>query len=487
MNTSLLIFAALAFGLCLSDVSCNQIDSDYSEQDSSNISLPNELCVNEASVVREIRSDHHDLMHLAVCLHRESHPAAIDFYRHIRRSTPDYSYVLVNLGIIALRSGDIDSARRHLEQYLVEVGGPYGEDSPTDKSAIERGPPCRPNAPGNVDCVNALNNLGALELTDGKNASTATFYLYRATEIGDESMLVNVYANLGGHLAKIGDHEGAADAFIRGFWVSLKQGLLDAATGMLVRRAFLVPTVASSLEEAEQSRVSFIRRISEISEIAMNGGSSWLDDRSDLFRKSNGISILDDIKQIPKLSGVLLSWTYNVQLPHFYVHYYGWHDLPLNKAVADMFTLLCPASLFEIAGHLDDKERAPSAQFPAGNLRKKRVGFVSSLIGGDEPHGLLILDILRSLKDLFDFYVVSIGSKPLSDEFLQHANGGVFAVGYDEVQARNVLKSLELDCLVYAESMNDPIVHFLGYQRFSDVQILVMGRYVIRWSVILLF
>ena len=86
------------------------------------------------------------------------------------------------------------------------------------------------------------------------------------------------------------------------------------------------------------------------------------------------------------------------------------------------------------------------------------------------------MDIIRSLKnsDLFDFYVVSVGSKPLSQEFLSSANG-VFNAGYDDAKARSVLKSLELDCLVYCESMNDPIVHFLGYQRFADVQILVMG------------
>ena len=61
---------------------------------------------------------------------------------------------------------------------------------------------------------------------------------------------------------------------------------------------------------------------------------------------------------------------------------------------------------------------------------------------------------------------------------MQHA-AGVFYVGFNELEAGKVLKSLELDCLVYAESMNDPIVHFLGYQRFAQVQILVMGSPVI--------
>ncbi|KAL7548716.1 hypothetical protein ACHAWF_011984 [Thalassiosira exigua] len=460
-----------------------------------NISLPNGLCTDEAEHIARIgTSDHNVLMRLAVCLHRNNHPSSIELYRHVRKTTPDFAYVLVNLGILSLKEGDIDSARRNFEQYLHEVGGVYGDNpAPTDKVARERGPLCRPDAPGVVDCVNALNNMGALELTDGKNASAATFFLSRAIEIGDESMLSNAFANLGGHLAKIGDHEGAADAFISGFWVNLNQGLLGAAAGLLVRRAFLVPIVASSLEETEKTRVGIRQRVDEIIKLALEGGSKWQDDGSDLFRVGNGLSDLVDIRRIPMLAGHLHDWTNSVQLPSFvskvedlrmnrnhrllsffrpfgalqYYHYYGMNDLRLQMRIADMFSLLCPDSLFEVAGHL----LGPIDSKP---LRKKRVGFVSSLIGGDEPHGLLVLDILKTLGFLFDFYVVSIGSKPLSDEFLHHASGA-FSVGYNEVEARNVLNSLKLDCLVYAESMNDPVVHFLGYQRFAEVQILVMG------------
>ncbi|KAL3758952.1 hypothetical protein ACHAWU_003023 [Discostella pseudostelligera] len=432
-----------------------------------NINLPKGLCTTEVQASIKSNYDDGELMQLATCLHINHHPSAVELYHHIRKTRPDDSYVLVNLGSLSLKSGDIENARQYYLQYLREVGGPHGEGDMIDRHALAIGPPCRTDAPLKIDCVNALNNLGALELTDGKNASLVTYYLTRAIEIGDDEMLVHAYANLGSHLAKIGDHEGAANAFIRGFWTNIRQGLLHAAAGLLVRRAFLVPIVASSLEETEKSRVGFIRRIHDVQDIAVRGGSSWANDDSDLFRVSHGISTMEDIRRVPVISAVLDDWTINVQLPPFYVHYYGWHDLPLNTAVATLFTHLCPDSLFEIAGHLTTPQ-------PAFNSQKKRVGFISSLMGGDEPHGLLVLDIMRSLKNLFDFYVVSIGSKPLSEEFVHHASG-VFAVGYDEVSAKNVLKSLELDCLVYAESMNSPIVYFLGYQRFAHIQILVQG------------
>ncbi len=432
-----------------------------------NINLPEGLCTNEVRAAITNNYAESELMRLATCLHINHHPSAVDLYHHIRKIRPDDSFVLINLGTLSLKSGDIESARRLYEQYLREVGGPYGEGDLVDRHALKIGPPCRHDAQRKIDCVEALNNLGAVELTAGKNASLVTHYLSRAIEIGDEAMLVHAYANLGSHLAKVGDHDSAANAFIRGFWSNLRQGLFSAAAGLLVRRAFLVPTIASSLEETEKTRIGFIRRINDVRKLATSGGSAWMNDESDLFRIAQGVSSMEDIRNIPMLSGVLSDPTNNVQLPPFYVHYYGWHDSPLNKDVADLFALLCPESLFDVAGHL-------STSSPTYNSVKKRVGFVSSLIGGDEPHGLLILDILRSLKSLFDFYVVSIGSKPVSEEFLRHATG-VFAVGYDEVNAHHVLKSLELDCLVYAESLNSPIMYFLGYQRFAHVQILIQG------------
>ena len=432
-----------------------------------NINLPEGLCTAEAQAAIKSNYKASELMRLGTCLQNNHHPAAVDVYHHIRKTNTDFSYVLVNLGTLSQKSGDIDTARQYYEQYLIEVGGLFGNGNRIDRYALAHGPPCRPDALFKIDCVNALNNLGALELTDGKNATLATYYLSRAIEIGDKDMLVHAYSNLGSNLAKIGDLDGAANAFIQGFWVNLRQGLLSAAAGLLVRRAFLVPIVASSLEDTETTRIGFIRRIHDVRKLASSGGSVWMNDDSDLFRVAHGVSTIEDIRNVPKLSGVLTNWANHVQAPPFYVHYYGWYDLPLNTAVADMFTLLCPASLFEVAGHL-------STPLSAANSHKKRVGFVSGLIGGDEPHGLLILDIMRSLKNLFDFYVVNIGSKPVSEEFLHHAYG-VYDVGYDEVKAQHVIKSLELDCLVYAESMNSPIVYFLGYQRFAHVQILVQG------------
>lgn len=135
-----------------------------------------------------------------------------------------------------------------------------------------------------------------------------------------------------------------------------------------------------------------------------------------------------------------------------------------------MFTELCPPELFEVSPHLMTSNNKTTNT-------KKKVGFISSLIGDDEPHGLLVLDVIRSLSstNYFDFFVISNGPKAPSSEFYRVTNGNVYATGFDDYKARELLKSLELDCLVYLEAMNDAMMYFLGYQRFAKVQILAMG------------
>ena len=139
-----------------------------------------------------------------------------------------------DMGVAFIKKGEVDKALPLLEQYLTEVGGAYGEDIAIDDYARKNGSPCRADSAHKVDCVNALSNLAAAQITAARNSTAVSFYLLRAIEIGDERMLGNVYANLGGHLAKIGDHDGAADAYIRGFWISLQQKNLDASAALLV-------------------------------------------------------------------------------------------------------------------------------------------------------------------------------------------------------------------------------------------------------------
>ena len=263
-------------------------------------------------------------MHLAVCLHKSGDMAtALEVYQHLLKTDPNYAYTHVNLGAYYSTAGKPAKAIDELEQYFNKVGGVYGDQSPIDVVAIKNGTPCRIESPDREYCVNALNNLASVHLSEGKNSSATLYYLTRAIEIGDEHMLTNVYANLAGHFNTIGDDDAAADAFIKTFWINLKQNNLNSAVGALVRRALLMPAVLTSMDQTELQRILFQQRIRDVTELARVGGSFWENDNSDLFRVRSSLSHPSEIKQIPILGAALHSWTDGVQTPHFYVHYKG--------------------------------------------------------------------------------------------------------------------------------------------------------------------
>eukprot|EP00985_Skeletonema_marinoi_P009089 scaffold4188_cov138-Skeletonema_marinoi.AAC.2 len=403
-------------------------------------------------------------MDLATCIHTAGHiRVALEIYSFIEESFPFDAYVQVNKAAAHLTLGEVGLARDSMRKYFDQVGGIDGSGIPTDTVAAQKGSPCSNTSVYKLDCVNALNNFAAIELTDGKNSTAATTYLHRAIEIGDEDMLNKVYVNYGGHLSTIGNDDGAAEAFTKGFIINLKRGNFEAATAALVRRALIIPKVAESSEQVEQTRISFTARIRDIIKLANDGGTTS-SMRSDLF---NAVSTTEEIL-IPKLSNTLYDWTTGIQVPHFHYHYLGFHDNSLQKEVAEMFTLLCPDELYEISPHLNPTNQRQTRP-------KKRVGIISSLIGGDEPHGLLVQPVVRDLKNIFDFVIISVGSKQPSQEFFKATDGNVFSTGYDETETKQLLHSLELDCLIYLEAMNTAQLYFLGYQRFAEVQVLVMG------------
>jgi len=112
-----------------------------------------------------------------------------------------------------------------------------------------------------------------------------------------------------------------------------------------------------------------------------------------------------------------------------------------------------------------------------GTKRKKKlIVFVSCLIGGNEPHGQLIVDVIKRLPSrLFESSAIGIGGTPPSDDFVSALTGKFYSAGNDREIARSILSSLRPDCVVFSENINNPIVHFLGYERWSPIQVLLMG------------
>ena len=458
--------------------------------------------------------NHRQLMDIALCFHREKDTVkALQVYHHIRSTTPHYSYVLINIAIIHQKDGNPIQARSFVEQYLEEVGGIHGNNGGrlVDLDSKLFGTPCRTASTYKSNCIQALNVLGST-YTSQLNYTLAQRYFYRAIEIGGEDdgdMLEYIYSNLGGSLIKTGDADGAAKAFLKSFWISVHKNNINPS--VLVRRAILVPLVSASLEDAYSLEHNFISRVRDIIQLANHGGKHWNtttimkrhhDSSSDLFLLSQGVSKIEDIQSLPPLKGTLKDWMNGIQTPHFHLHYYGFHDRPIQELVAKMYQVLCPAELFQVAHNVkpetiiwnhpqsipyhnplhrtSDSMTQTAAQSTNNNndstQPKLRIGFISSLFGNNEPHGLLLVDVIRRLpKSIFESFAIGIGVAQPSKLFMDAVSGNYIKVGFNDGLIRKTLKTLQLDCLVYAEMQNEAILHFLGFERHAPVQIVVMG------------
>jgi len=234
--------------------------------------------------------------------------------------------------------------------------------------------------------------------------------------------------------------------------------------GFLIRRAILVPSISSSVEQAINIERRFRNRILDLVKIIEYGGATMGDDRNNLFRLSNNITSTDMIDMIPPLIFSFDDWAMNVQLPHFFFHYYGFHDRHLNELVSAMYRKVSVSTLQK--SYIQDS---------ITGRKLKRIVFVSCLFGGDEPHGLLILDVLKRLpKDIFEIIAMGVGVKRPESEFLD-AVAAYYHVGNDSTKASILLTSLQPNCVVFMEHVNNGIMQFLLFQRYAEIQILCMG------------
>jgi len=75
-------------------------------------------------------------MRTAVCVHHLGQTErALHLYNRIRQIFPNYAYVQVNLGVLALKNGDIRTCIALTEEYFREVGGIFGDSTTRDDSA----------------------------------------------------------------------------------------------------------------------------------------------------------------------------------------------------------------------------------------------------------------------------------------------------------------------------------------------------------------
>lgn len=233
------------------------------------------------------------------------------------------------------------------------------------------------------------------------------------------------------------------------------------------------------MDEVAELRIKFEERVQDVITLAKFGGKAWTNDTSHLFRVSDGLSNIEEIKSLPPLLNTLSQWTEGIQTPHFHLHYYGFHDRPIQELVAEMYTLICTPSLYEVTPHLSQYKVSSLVHRPENGpiipsvppstalissvdspkKEKLRVGFISSHFGGDEPHGLLLIDVIRNLpRSLFDVAAIITGPAKPSQDFILAVSGNWYSVGFSTTLTYQVLKNLKLDCLIFAEMQNEALL-----------------------------
>ena len=187
---------------------------------------------------------------------------------------------------------------------------------------------------------------------------------------------------------------------------------------------------------------------------------------------------------------------YSVLNLHFNIQYHSFNDRYIQELIYKVYVTnikhFAEVSRFLIHNSNDEVFIQPktnpsgTASQPRESLflthgtkkRKIRIGFISKSFGVFEPHGLLLDGVVKYLpRSFFKVYILKI---MLDKDMLGHVISPSLADYADEIVdipqshtlAAEIIENLNLDILVFADSLCEPINHVLMYSRYAKIQIL---------------
>ena len=200
---------------------------------------------------------------------------------------------------------------------------------------------------------------------------------------------------------------------------------------------------------------------------------------------------------------------------HFYLVYHGLNDRFLQEMIVECYRRILgdfgltlsgiPASVHD--WQLGIKHRLAHAgnTLPKPNMKPKpgrlqlqakpeaeaavasgvhggsrvRVGFISKFFGIFEPHGLLLDGVMKYMpKDLFEIILLEVArtdGKPLPAS-LASAVQESFTIPLNHNAAMELIAGRQLDILIFADTMCEPMNHFLAHNRMAPVQMAFWGN-----------
>jgi tetratricopeptide (TPR) repeat protein len=312
-----------------------------------------------------------------------------------------------------------------------------------------------------VNDAGLYNNYGALLGIMGRHEEEV-HWLSEALKI--QPTLETALVNLAGHYQDEGDLVQARD---------------------LLRRAVLAEPITVGTHKSPEILYR-IRQALMLSPVT-HSGAQMMQERTDM--KQALVDILADETAVEKVAV-----DGSLDRLHFYVSYHGLNDRELQDLVAEVYVRYLqvehyspfddpvaafPAWLRDSVPHTvtptaPGAEAAHPATLPSVPTRRARVGFISKFLGVFEPHGMLLDGVMQYLpRDRFEVIALPIaeaGGKPLSPT-VQAACDSVHPVALNYEHALAMLQALRLDVLVFADTVSEPMNHFLARARLAPIQV----------------
>ena len=288
------------------------------------------------------------------------------------------------------------------------------------------------------------NNYGALLLVLNQQ-ETGVHMLERALEL--DPGMENAMVNLGSHYQDEGLLTLAEDLFRRAANVSAQARLLH------LRIALLLSPVVASWEEMVTQRNRLVAGVKDV------------------------------ISSGPPPAHLLSPLDSSMDRIHFYIVYSGLNDKVLQQDIARMYQLnirnlskTCKNAVPSFrGGNSNDDTNDDQSETPP---RRMRVGFLSKFFGVYEPHGMLLEGVMRYLpREMFEVLAlpVVISDKPLSP-IVENSVDDVVFITLEHTNAFNQICDLQLDILVFADTLSEPMTHFLAHSRMATIQVAFWGN-----------
>jgi protein O-GlcNAc transferase len=249
---------------------------------------------------------------------------------------------------------------------------------------------------------------------------------------------------------------------------SQDEGLIDESRSLLTRAASLLAN----------DRVIAIR-LALLMDPVPESWAGLLEERRRIIANLRELSLLP-VSSNP--SSQILDASFD--RVHFYIVYSGLNDKVIQQLTADLYT----KHIWQLSKYCFPPSSSlthPSIVMLQGQGEgqgkggKIRVGMLSKFFGIYEPHGMLLEGAMRYLpRPLFEVIALSVAitdGKPLSPSITNHVDR-VVQVSLVTDNAVREICALDLDILIFADTLSEPVTHFLSHSRMALLQMAFWGN-----------